>query len=1074
MRKSLLLIIAISLYSAAMAQHREVRGYTATGIKGIQRSLASVIAYDKAHPIPENFKIHLRPELEGPRPRGQNPGSQAAAKMGNNSTAYKVTATSAPTQTVHSNFLTIWGSYAAVNGRESPYTPPDNCGDVGTTQIVATANCRMKVFAKPSVTSAAVTTPAGSSTSTLPAVLDVNLNTFFTNNALGITGVSDPHVRFDRLSGRWFIVAIEVNHNVNNYCCLAVSDGPAITPNSVFSLYYFNVSGTGGSASDFFDYPTLGIDKNALYIGGNMFLNQNGYSGSNLWVVNKASLLAGTLTVTGFSHGLTNTDMYTPQGVQNDDPAAANGYFIGASRTYYAKLNIRRVTFSGGTPTLSADLALTTLQVYSPKTVPTLNGTAIDGGDWRLYAAMIKKNKITGATSLWVAQCTRLSSQGIGGSSGDRDGALWLEIGNLGTTPSIVQSATLCDEVNAAGSAIYYTYPSIATSGQGHSVMGFTAAGPTRYSQGGVAGRYRDDPAGNFQSPVDLTTSSSSYNPGANRWGDYTQSVVDPVDDMTMWTFTQYAATTNAWGVRAAQLKAPPPSTPVLAAIPACGTTSTVTINGTSVNSSEFFDPGSDAGGPGFSHLNVIVSGSPAITVSNIVFVSPTQVQANLSVPANASGTYTLTVTNPDGQSASSTFNLNCSSPCNAPTNLNASAITINSATLAWTAAGGASSYDVDYRLAGASTWNNVVTGTSATSANVAGLSLGSNYEWRVRSNCGAGISSGYVSSTFSTPAQCSAPAGLNETVVTSSGATLNWNAVSGASTYDVEFKLSSSSTWLNAAQQTSSLSVTLTGLGAASSYDWQVRANCPQGSSIYSGDAFTTSSAGCTDNYEPNNSLATAAAIPVGTDIRALIGYSKDLDYYSFSNTSDRMKIKVTLTNLPADYDMKLYNYKNAQVAHSTNNGTKDEVMIYNSTTVGNFKVYVLGTSGKWNATQCYTLNVQLGVSNFAKNGAGADDDLISEEGDNDMVQTLRDGLKVYPVPARGYINVSFDALAKGFANIMIYNHTGQKVYTSRVPVSDGINVNRIDISRLRPGIYTVKVNNGTDVQAKKLIIYQ
>src|SRR5438045_4373593 len=128
--------------------------------------------------------------------------------------------------------------------------------------------------------------------------------------------------------------------------------------------------------------------------------------------------------------------------------------------------------------------------------------------------------------------------------------------------------------------------------------MGLTSVGATKYAQATAAGRYRTDVAGTFNGPFDLTNSTSPYDPGANRWGDYTQTVVDPTDDMTMWTFSEYACTTNAWGVRAAQFKAPPPATPALASIPACGATTTITINGTSTNNSEFFDPGAEAGGP--------------------------------------------------------------------------------------------------------------------------------------------------------------------------------------------------------------------------------------------------------------------------------------------------------------------------------------------------------------------------------------------------------------------------------------------------------------------------------------------
>lgn len=668
-----LLISSFSLAATAtFAQPGgELTGTTVTGITGVTKTIGDAIRAGKASRVPDNVIIPVRPEPRAPEPTMQNPEAKPVSKYGTLVTSSGTTTTitsSSSAIPAFSNFLAIWGSYATVSGRESPYTPPDNCGDVGATQVIATANCRMKVFAKPSVTGTASTTPTGTSTTTLTPVVNVDLNAFFANSALGISGISDPHVRYDRLSGRWFIVAIDIDHNTNNYCCVAVSAPGDITASSAFKIYYFNISQTGGSSQDFFDYPTLGVDKYSLYIGGNMFKAGRNFSGCNLWVVNKAGLLAASpsLTVTGFPHAKTSTNMYTPQGVHNDDPAATYGYFIGASQTAYSKLVIKRVSYSSGTPTLSTDLAINTATTYTPKTVPTLGGTAIDGGDRRLYAAMIKKNKITGTANLWVAQGTLLNSSGVGGSSGDRDGAYWMEIGNLATTPTILQSATLYDGVNGSSSAVNFTYPSIALSGQGHNLMGFTSAGATKYAQAATAQRFRSDAVATMLSPVDFTNTTSTYNPGANRWGDYTQTVVDPVDDMTMWTFSEYVATTNSWGVRAAQFKAPPPATPSIDAStpPGCGVTHVI-INGQSVSNSEFFDPGPDAGGPGFNHLKVSVTGPTTVTVSNVVFVNPTQVTADFNITnATAGNVYTVAVTNPDGQTATTTFTMStgCSS----------------------------------------------------------------------------------------------------------------------------------------------------------------------------------------------------------------------------------------------------------------------------------------------------------------------------------------------------------------------------------------------------------------------------
>ena len=659
MRKNLTLTVCFSMAAGFCVAQESIKGITYNGGAGIIKTAKDIKAFENKHPLPVDFIPTLRPELKAPNPKAQHPDSKPVSKFGTMVTETPtITPLVSTTQKVWSNFLSIWGNYGtAIPGRESPYTPPDNCGDVGLTQVIATANTRMKVFNKPSVTGTAVTTPTGTSTTTLTAVANIELNAFFANAALGISGISDPHVRFDRLSGRWFVVAIDVNHSTNNYCCVAVSNGSTVTSAASFKIFYFNVSQTGGSSRDFFDYPTLGVDKNYLYIGGNMFRNSSSFSGCNMWVVDKAKLIAGSLTVTGFPQTLTGTNMYTPQGVHNDDATPTNGYFIGAFQTLYSRLVIRRVNY-GTIPTLSGDLNLTTSTVYSPNTVPTLGGIAIDGGDWRLYAAMIKRNKITGAVSMWVAEGTLLNKSGIGGSAGDRDGALWLQIGNLTGTPAILQSANLYDGVNLTSSAVNYIYPTIATNGQGHSLMGFTSAGPAKRCQAAVAGRYRTDAVASFTAPVDFTTTGSAYNAGADRWGDYTQTVVDPSDNMTMWTFSQYVPTSNAWGLRAGQFKAPAPATPSLAAIPPCGI-STATINGTSVNNSEFFDPGT-----GYSkRLRITVKGHSLIAVSNVTFVSPTKITATFNRTGTGTGADTLVVINPDGQFSTTTFSLSSGCP---------------------------------------------------------------------------------------------------------------------------------------------------------------------------------------------------------------------------------------------------------------------------------------------------------------------------------------------------------------------------------------------------------------------------
>lgn len=89
----------------------------------------------------------------------------------------------------------------------------------------------------------------------------------------------------------------------------------------------------------------------------------------------------------------------------------------------------------------------------------------------------------------------------------------------------------------------------------------------------------------------------------------------------------------------------------------------------------------------------------------------------------------------------------------------------------------------------------------------------------------------------------CNAPTGLSASGISTTGATLNWGAVTGATAYNLQWKAASASTWTTVSNLTTT-SRTLTGLSASTSYQFQVQTVCSGGSSPYStAGTFTTSS---------------------------------------------------------------------------------------------------------------------------------------------------------------------------------------------------------------------------------------
>ena len=94
-----------------------------------------------------------------------------------------------------------------------------------------------------------------------------------------------------------------------------------------------------------------------------------------------------------------------------------------------------------------------------------------------------------------------------------------------------------------------------------------------------------------------------------------------------------------------------------------------------------------------------------------------------------------------------------CGNSCDAPGNLTATAITVNSANLSW-AALGATTYTLRWKPVVGSTWTEV-TGITGNTYALAGLSQGTAYEFQVLSVCGATSSAYSASRTFTTAVPC-------------------------------------------------------------------------------------------------------------------------------------------------------------------------------------------------------------------------------------------------------------------------------------------------------------------------------
>jgi hypothetical protein len=203
-------------------------------------------------------------------------------------------------------------------------------GAVGPSQFFVFVNGLLRTFNK--------------TTGVADGVINADPDTFFSSVMTKgfVNFTSDPQIRFDRLTKRWILAIIDVPSSSfssigdkPNRALIAVSDAASngvISASTVWSFYYIqqDMIGQTSSTGEFLDYDSLGVDTNALYIGGNMFVancTSNCFAGTSAFVVRKSSILnGGPIVVTAFRGLITGGDgPDSPRGVDNYDPAATEG-----------------------------------------------------------------------------------------------------------------------------------------------------------------------------------------------------------------------------------------------------------------------------------------------------------------------------------------------------------------------------------------------------------------------------------------------------------------------------------------------------------------------------------------------------------------------------------------------------------------------------------------------------------------------------------------------------------------------------------------------------------------------------
>ena len=360
-------------------------------------------------------------------------------------------------------------------------------------------------------------------------------------------------------------------------------------------------------------------------------------------------------------------------------------------------------------------------------------------------------------------------------------------------------------------------------------------------------------------------------------------------------------------------------------------------------------------------------------------------------------------------------------------------------------------------------------------------------YQFAITINNGLSPQTDTVTVNYQAPVPCVATTSLNSSNVTSSGATLNWAAVSSVNNYTVEYKLASSATWIIANNAVTTTNYVLTGLTASSLYDYRLKANCPSGSSPYTSAQLTTGTAYCA-SIGTNLNFMWTDYVKLGTINRTS---GKDGGYYNGTAIStNAIRGTAQTITISSGFTSTTYRmYWRVWIDYNRNGIFTDageQVVSTNFTTAGNTNVNftipntaLLGTtrmrvSAKYGAypTPCetftygevedYTINI---TTNTPVNVIASARESQSENGESTEAEIV-----AYPNPVSEIVTIRLNYISdSNNKTVKMISSNGLEIGTQEVELFN--NEFRIDTKKLSTGMYFISIQEPDKQRVVKII---
>jgi fibronectin type 3 domain-containing protein/regulation of enolase protein 1 (concanavalin A-like superfamily) len=259
------------------------------------------------------------------------------------------------------------------------------------------------------------------------------------------------------------------------------------------------------------------------------------------------------------------------------------------------------------------------------------------------------------------------------------------------------------------------------------------------------------------------------------------------------------------------------------------------------------WDPNSEGDWAGYNVLRAASASGPFTRLNGSLLTSSSFV--DLTAPAGAASYYQVVAVDKSGNvsapaTASATRPAANTVP-STPTGLSATPFSATRIDVGWAPAANASSYRLERRLSGETTFTVLASGITATSyADASGVSAGNTYVYRVRAENSAGASGYSAEASATTPnvqQPPATPAAFNAAVVSPTRIDLAWSASAGATSYRIERKAPNQASFTELARGLTGTGYQDLGVSPGTTYVYRVQAVNAAGSSAFTPTATAT-----------------------------------------------------------------------------------------------------------------------------------------------------------------------------------------------------------------------------------------